>query len=181
MHAVRVRSRHRGFTLIELLVVVTLLGVLLAAALPSFDEAQIRSRLVSQHNELVAGLSLARSEAIRRNASVAVCAANTAQTDCQASWGNNWLVWHDEDADGALDAGEDVLQVGGGGAGIDLSSPSGAGHVVFRFNARGARVQPTDIDGRLRVRPTTCPSGKAYQWTLSVLTTGALRTTKENC
>ena len=59
--------RQRGFTLLELMVTVTVLGVLLGLAVPSFTAAMRNNRIVSQNNEFIGALNYARSEAIRRS------------------------------------------------------------------------------------------------------------------
>jgi prepilin-type N-terminal cleavage/methylation domain-containing protein len=68
----RRRAHGRGFTSIELMVVVVVAGILLALALPSFNDMQARRRLEGQANELVTDLAYAKSEAVQRNRNVAV-------------------------------------------------------------------------------------------------------------
>lgn len=66
------RSRHRqaGFTLIELMVVVVVLGILTTLAVPSFRELVTGQRMKTASFDLMSMLTLARSEAIKRNSSV---------------------------------------------------------------------------------------------------------------
>jgi len=78
--------RARGFTLIELMVTVTLLGVLLGVAIPSFRDFMDTQRVKSAAFDMAAALLLARSEAIKRNADVTV--APVTGTD----WGTGWTV-----------------------------------------------------------------------------------------
>jgi prepilin-type N-terminal cleavage/methylation domain-containing protein len=62
-------SNDRGFTLIESLVVVSISGILLSLAIPSFLAAQNRAKL-SQSTDIVMGsLQEAQREAMRRNQS----------------------------------------------------------------------------------------------------------------
>lgn len=176
----RIQHRNRGFTLIELLVVVVILGIVAGLGLPSFLETIARNRVVAQHNELMAGLAFARSEAIRRNSTVSMCAANAAQSACQATWGQNWLVWDDINADGSVDAGEDILQVGGA-ANTEQLSASSATHTVFRFSARGLRELPAGATW-IRVRAVNCPTGRQrMSRRITVLPTGATNSIQEAC
>ncbi len=94
-------ARHRagrpegGFTIIELMITVAVASLLMAIAVPSFNQMVVSGRLTAQSNEFVAALSLARSEAIKRNASVTLCRANSATaTDCSTASGTwtNWIV-----------------------------------------------------------------------------------------
>jgi type IV fimbrial biogenesis protein FimT len=62
-----------GFTLIELMVAVAIVAILAALAAPSFRQLIASQRVKNASFDLVAGLSMARSEAITRNANVSVC------------------------------------------------------------------------------------------------------------
>lgn len=62
--------RARGFTLIELLVTLAVIIIMATVAVPSFRHTMHDQRVVSDYNELLAGLHLARSEAIKRREDV---------------------------------------------------------------------------------------------------------------
>lgn len=80
-----------GFTLIEMMVAIAVLAIMVAIALPSFSQLLATNRLTGQANELTASLQLARSEAIRRNARVALCPSSDGAT-C-ASGAAGWSKW----------------------------------------------------------------------------------------
>lgn len=88
-------NRHSGFTVVELLITMVLAGLLLALAIPSYSRFVASSRVLDQTNELVAALTLGRSEAIRRNATITLCRTSTAvSVDCpgtDANW-TNWVL-----------------------------------------------------------------------------------------
>jgi type IV fimbrial biogenesis protein FimT len=96
-------KRITGFTLVELMVTLIVAAILLTIGVPSFLETIRRSRTISQANELVTALNLARSEAVKRGMQVTLL-----QTG--AEWEDGWQVFVDENADHVLDTGETMLQ-----------------------------------------------------------------------
>lgn len=75
----------RGFTLTEIMIAVAILGILTAIALPSFRQYIANQRIKSVSFDLVATLSLARSEAVKRNATVDINPAS-------GGWVNGWTI-----------------------------------------------------------------------------------------
>lgn len=65
--------RSRGFSLIELMVAITILAILLALAVPSFQDMIQRNRVRTAAADLSDSLNLARSEAIKRGSSTRLC------------------------------------------------------------------------------------------------------------
>jgi type IV fimbrial biogenesis protein FimT len=61
--------RQRGFTLIELIVAIAIGGILVAIGIPSYLDFVERNTITTTSNELLGGLLLARSEAVRQEAS----------------------------------------------------------------------------------------------------------------
>jgi type IV fimbrial biogenesis protein FimT len=85
--------RVAGFTLIELMVTVAVLAVLISLAAPSFSNAELTSKLAGNANRLSASATVARSEAIKRNAVVVVCmSANGTACTTSGSWAQGWIV-----------------------------------------------------------------------------------------
>ena len=81
----RAQRRVRGFTLIELITVITVMGVLASLALPSFREFVANQRIRNVSFDLMAALTLARSEAVTRNRSIDLKKTGTA-------WDEGWKV-----------------------------------------------------------------------------------------
>lgn len=81
-------ARHsmRGFTLIELLVVMTVMGVMLGLAVPSFSNFIASQRAKTVAYDLTTAFVLARSEAVKRNANVTVAPA------LATDWTQGWSV-----------------------------------------------------------------------------------------
>jgi type IV fimbrial biogenesis protein FimT len=102
----------KGFTVVELMIALAVAGVLISFAVPSFNASIQNNRMATQINELHASLSLARSEAIKRNNNTTVCRSSNG-TGCTGNWGDGWVVFVDNDFNGAVDAGEEILRVHG--------------------------------------------------------------------
>jgi len=84
-HVKRIPVRRTGFTLIEIIVTIAVVAVLASLAGPAFREYLANQRIKSASFDLVAALSFTRSEALKRNASVNLCAAGT-------DWAGGWTI-----------------------------------------------------------------------------------------
>lgn len=84
--------RQAGFTLVELMVVVAVVGVLAIAAAPAMTAMVNNGRITGSSEELVTSLQLARSEAVRRNSRVTICAGSNGVCSGSASWAQ-WTVY----------------------------------------------------------------------------------------
>ncbi len=70
MRVVRHSDRTPGFTLIELIVTIAVAAILATLAAPSFRQFIVSQRIKNASFDVVSALSLARSEAVTRNANV---------------------------------------------------------------------------------------------------------------
>jgi type IV fimbrial biogenesis protein FimT len=135
----RARRAEQGLTLIELLVTLAIAAVLLASAAPPMSRLLHSVNLSTTSNALLSSLRLARSEALRRGARVAMCRSSDGASCATAGgWEQGWIVFHDLNANGLLDPGENLIQrvdaLGGG--------------LVLRGNAQlGAAVTFTGMAG----------------------------------
>jgi type IV fimbrial biogenesis protein FimT len=81
------RSRRTsGFTIIELMIVIVIVGVMVSLAGPNVRDLIVRVRLKTAASDLHASLTLARSEAIKRNAGMQIVPVNA------ADWALGWSV-----------------------------------------------------------------------------------------
>jgi len=85
------RLRAHGFTLIELIFTITVVAVLAALAAPSFREFIMTQRIRNASFDLMAALTLARSEAITRNGTVELIRSTS-------NWNGGWTVAADAGA-----------------------------------------------------------------------------------
>lgn len=68
--------KNNGFTLIELLVTLSVAVILATIAVPGFQGMMVTNRLSADHNEILAGLNFARSEAAKRRETIVFEIAN---------------------------------------------------------------------------------------------------------
>ena len=108
-------KNNHGFTLIELIVTVAVIGILAITAGPELGTFLERNKLVTQTNNFVSSLAIARSEAAKRGAPVTVCIGNAAQDTCigagGTNWEDGWIGFVDLNSDSTIDAGETILNV----------------------------------------------------------------------
>lgn len=100
-----------GFTLVELLIALTVGSILLSLTVPAMTSMLNTQKASSTVNALFAGLNLARSEAIKRNARAVLCkTADGVACTSNGGWEQGWILFHDRNNNAVLDAGEEVVQ-----------------------------------------------------------------------
>lgn len=76
---------NRGFTLVELVAVIAIVAIVSAIAVPGFRSLMESQRTKDAAYEFLNGITLARSEAVKRNARVTI-------TPAGGNWANGWTV-----------------------------------------------------------------------------------------
>lgn len=134
----RSKPKPQGFTLLEALVVMALLGVLVSLAAPSMTGLRARHQLQGQGVAFFDSLVLARSEALRRQQRVSVCAQGIdSRCDALGRWQQGWLVFVDANHNGLRESQEVLLEAR---AAVPLSVQVGVTNTVstyFSYNAEG--------------------------------------------
>ena len=125
------RRPSSGFTLTELLIVVAILGILASIALPSFQSLTQSQRVKNASFELFSSLSLARSEAIKRNGEVTVAPL------VAGDWGQGWTI---TSADDELIKSQAVLK------GVSITATGTPASVVYARTGRATVSASFQID-----------------------------------
>lgn len=159
-----------GFTLLELIVAITIAAILAALTVPSFLKSVRLNRGVADANGILSVVTLARNEAIKRDATVSLCISSDGST-CASSgtWDVGYLVFVDVNSNGSFGTGDTLIRTE-----VPLSSAStislcqgtpSTTNTVFRtmsFTGTGQITAQAYFD----INPTTksgtaCPSSSA--------------------
>lgn len=109
------RRKSLGFTLAETSVVLGITGVLTATAVPALSGVYATRQVQDGAQMLTSALRLARSEAMRRDEMVTVCAlqAGAAEPSCSSrnDWSAGWMVFVDRGTRGQFGADDVAVQV----------------------------------------------------------------------
>ena len=142
-----------GLTLPEILVTIAIVGILLTAGLPALNNMVGRYQTKSAFHSFTSAVSFARSEAIIRRQSIAICPRDSSVLGCygsainseetaSAAWKNGWIVFVDRsDSPESIDTSnnDQILKVFDGVdlADISISKCTSTYLTGFRFNSRG--------------------------------------------
>jgi type IV fimbrial biogenesis protein FimT len=121
-----------GFTLPELMIVLAVAGVLAALAVPSFQSLTQSQQAKNASFELFSSLSLARSEAIKRNANVTVAPL------VAGDWGQGWTITSATGAAGDIKSLSALKGV--------VITPGGAGGIVYARTGRASPAATFQVD-----------------------------------
>jgi len=117
----RPHARAAGFTLIELVFTITLAALLVTLAAPSFREFIMTQRVRNASFDFITALTLARSEAITRNAGVDLVRTSD-------SWSGGWTV--------AADAGVTTLLNQQAMGGVSISDSAALAKISYASDGR---------------------------------------------
>jgi type IV fimbrial biogenesis protein FimT len=134
----------QGFTLLEALVVLALLGILVAMAAPAVSGLSARHQVQAQAEGFLSSLVLARSEALRRQQRVSLCAQAVNQTcDASARWQQGWLVFVDANDNGLREAGEALIEVHAALPAAVLLDADSTAKAYFSYGSEGRSASTT--------------------------------------
>lgn len=101
-----------GFTLVESVSVVAVAVTVVSVAASPLGSLVDSTRVSSAANDVLAGLLMTRSEAIKRRQRVVMCkSADGSSCAGAGGWQQGWIVFVDRDNDGLRSADEELLHI----------------------------------------------------------------------
>lgn len=154
--------KQRGFTLVELGVGLVIFAILMAAAVSNFTRWMGNSQIRTAADTTIAGLQLARSEALRRNTVVRFQLTSSMDSACALSaTGTNWVVSLSDPA-GKCDVAQSsnvtaastapqTIQKKAGSEGTPNAAFSATGGTTVYFNGFGRLTTPAGVTNMTQI------------------------------
>ncbi len=156
-----IMKKYSGFTLIELMVALAVVAVLISVGLPKMSIFFKGNRMVVNANDLLAGLHIARSEAIKRNTRVSICKstnAGDATPTCATGtegWDVGWFVFVEGGDVGTYTVATDgaILRINTGaeGSNVTITASDAGVDKYVSFTSRGVPKNGSSQSGVYRV------------------------------
>jgi type IV fimbrial biogenesis protein FimT len=157
------KRRQTGFTLYELMITVMVVAVILTFGIPNLRQFTLNSRMTGTANDLHAAFMTARTEAARAKSNVTICASADPMgaADCGGTWNQGYVLFIDDNANQARDAGETLLRAHppadngvqlrvANGSTYFMYAPSGLGRLDTGGNPALSQVVICDERGNVR-------------------------------
>jgi type IV fimbrial biogenesis protein FimT len=179
-----------GYSLIEMLFMLFILGVLCGTVALSFRELQNRVHIQAASESLLSDILSARSEALRRERRVTLCAAALdsslqpklptacASNGSPAAWHQGWLVFEDTNSNGIWNEGEPLLQQR---SRINSNISAAGNSTVSKYVSFGSSGRSLSLNGAFQAGTITfCERGASAKdgWFLVVNAVGRARLDK---
>lgn len=157
------KRKQTGFTLYELMITVMVVAVILTFGIPNLRQFTLNSRMTSAANDFHAAFMMARTEAAHAKSNVTICASADPMgaANCGGTWDQGYVVFIDDNANQARDAGEAVLRAHppadpgvllrvANGSTYFMYAPSGLGRLDTGGNPPLSQVVICDERGNIR-------------------------------
>jgi type IV fimbrial biogenesis protein FimT len=131
------KTNFAGFTLVELMVILVVIGITLSLAVPSFQGMVVRNRIITQANEMILAVNLARSEASRTGSLVSIVAADS---NGDNEFGGGWCIVIGNPGDPPTCAAGNVVRRFGAISGNSTLN-SVENESAIQFNTLGGLIQ----------------------------------------
>ncbi len=174
-------TNYRGFTLYELIITIAIFAIVMVIAIPDYTSTIQNNNIKSISNNLTISLLYARSEAMKRDVPVSVCAtADNTYSACGSQWKLGWMVFvnptsgsslsntataplirteeiTDQNATIAVSPSVNIITYNGSGF-----PNTSSGNVAFTIKATGCtidsgRLVTVSLTGRPVITNVTCP------------------------
>lgn len=178
-----------GFTLVEMMIAIAIMAILLAIGMPAFQTFIQNIQIRTAAESMQAGLNLARTEALRRNARVSLWMVNGVSASCaRSSSGTSWVVSFDNPAGLCNVASSETVAPrliqsragsdGSSSVNVNAVDANGAGTSCITFNGFGS-IESTCAGGGNPIEAITFRSATAPTTTrgldVQVTSGGAVR------
>ncbi|WP_288132561.1 GspH/FimT family protein [Microbulbifer sp.] len=167
----------RGLSLLELLITLSILSILMAVAIPSFNRQIEANQTRAATEQFLQAIQLTRNKAITTNRRVTM--RNPGR------WDAGWEIFYDKDFDGVRDADEKAITSSGALDGIEISANGQLTSYVSFIGSGQGRTAGTLNGGSLGIGSfTICPANGGDGYKLLLAGGGRLRQEKlsaEDC
>lgn len=144
-------SEQHGLTALELMVTMAIVAILLATAVPAFQNYGWNLRMKTAMDVLQTDLNLARSRAISHNIQTVICPASDSD-DCSglSNWQQGWIVFTDLNGDRHRQDGEPLHKQAGKVEFLSINSSRSRSYLRFFPNgtAPGSNISILFCDKR---------------------------------